>query len=69
MDDYILKKVLVINANPKTDSFCKSLADNYALTAALKNEVKQVEISEMHFEISLDTVSYTHLTLPTINWV
>lgn len=54
MDDYILKKVLVINANPKTDSFCKSLADNYALTAALKNEVKQVEISEMHFEISLD---------------
>lgn len=49
-----MTKVLVINANPKDNSFCKSLANNYAATAALAHEVKQVHISDMRFEISLD---------------
>lgn len=54
IDDYLMKKVLVINANPKSQSFCKSLANNYASSAALKHEVKQIHINEMNFEISLD---------------
>jgi len=49
-----MKKVLVINANPKSQSFCESLANHYASTAALKHEVKQVHVSEMNFAISLD---------------
>nr|WP_086939406.1 NAD(P)H-dependent oxidoreductase [Thaumasiovibrio occultus] len=49
-----MKKVLVINANPKSESLCKSLADHYALTAALNNEVEQLHLSDMHFAISLD---------------
>lgn len=49
-----MRKVLVINANPKSQSFCESLANHYASVAALKHEVKQVHVSEMNFEISLD---------------
>ncbi|CAH0525781.1 NAD(P)H-dependent oxidoreductase [Vibrio hippocampi] len=49
-----MKKVLVINANPKRESFCRSLANSYALSAALEHEVKQLHISEMSFAISLD---------------
>ncbi|MFH0256898.1 NAD(P)H-dependent oxidoreductase [Vibrio rumoiensis] len=49
-----MKRVLVINANPKNQSFCKSLADNYALEAALTHEVKQLHVSDMKFDISLD---------------
>ncbi|MCW8349287.1 NAD(P)H-dependent oxidoreductase [Vibrio sp. ZSDZ65] len=49
-----MKKVLVINANPKNQSFCKSLANKYALEAALTHDVKLLHVSEMDFEISLD---------------
>ncbi|WP_070972150.1 NAD(P)H-dependent oxidoreductase [Vibrio sonorensis] len=49
-----MKRVLVVNANPKQDSFCKSIADNYAKSAALNHQVKQVHISEMDFQVSLD---------------
>ncbi|RJG48965.1 NAD(P)H-dependent oxidoreductase [Motilimonas pumila] len=49
-----MKKVLVINANPKSQSFCKSLADSYTLEAALTHEVKQLDVSDMKFDISLD---------------
>lgn len=49
-----MKKVLVINANPKDQSFCKSIANNYASEAALGHEVKLLHISDMKFDISLD---------------
>lgn len=49
-----MKKVLVINANPKSSSFCKSLADIYAISASSEHEVKQVNIGQMDFEISLE---------------
>ncbi|PMN87528.1 NAD(P)H-dependent oxidoreductase [Enterovibrio norvegicus] len=49
-----MKKVLVINANPKSQSFCKSIANSYALEAALVHEVKQIHVCEMKFEISLE---------------
>ncbi len=49
-----MKKILVVNANPKHDSFCQSLANSYAHQASLEHDVKQVHVSELDFEISLD---------------
>ncbi|CCN72337.1 NAD(P)H-dependent oxidoreductase [Vibrio nigripulchritudo] len=49
-----MKKVLFINANPKRESFCASIAENYAETAALEHEVKQVHVSKMSFDMNLE---------------
>ncbi|CAG9296476.1 NAD(P)H-dependent oxidoreductase [Celerinatantimonas diazotrophica] len=49
-----MKKVLVINANPKANSLCQSLADQYALVAADNHSVEQINIGDLHFEISLN---------------
>ncbi len=49
-----MKKVLVVNANPKSNSLCKNVAECYALSASEKHEVEQIHISEMNFEISLE---------------
>lgn len=49
-----MKKVLVINANPKANSLCQSIAEHYAMVASEKHHVEQINIGELHFEISLD---------------
>ncbi|TVO34754.1 NAD(P)H-dependent oxidoreductase [Vibrio algivorus] len=49
-----MKKVLVINGNPKPNSLCKSLADQYTSVANNKHKVQQVNIGDFNFEISLD---------------
>ena len=48
-----MKKILVINANPKSDSMCKSIAQQYSHVAGSKHELKQVDIGDMEFEINL----------------
>lgn len=48
-----MKNVLVLNANPKTESLNKSLATTYAKAAAAKNEVKTVHVGELEFDINL----------------
>ena len=48
-----MKKILVINANPKSHSMCKSIAEHYANVAGLKHELKRIEISDMNFELDL----------------
>ncbi len=58
-----MKKVLVINANPKGQSLCQSLADQYTHIASSEHEVRQVNISEMSFEMSLDQGYDTVATL------
>lgn len=49
-----MKKILVINANPKSSSFCKSLTEKYTSVAADKHDVKQIHIGDLNFEISLN---------------
>jgi len=58
-----MKKVLVINANPKSESLCQSLADKYTQIASSEHDVKQVNVSEMNFEMSLDQGYDTVATL------
>ncbi|WP_405597065.1 MULTISPECIES: NAD(P)H-dependent oxidoreductase [unclassified Pseudoalteromonas] len=49
-----MKKILIINANPKSTSLCRSLAEQYALAAKNKHNVEKINISELNFKISLD---------------
>ncbi|CAM3543623.1 hypothetical protein VA7868_02045 [Vibrio aerogenes CECT 7868] len=49
-----MKKVLVINANPKPTSLCKSLAEQYISVAKEQHKVEQINIGDLNFEISLD---------------
>ncbi|WP_242698664.1 NAD(P)H-dependent oxidoreductase [Alteromonas sp. 5E99-2] len=49
-----MKKILVINANPKPQSLCKSIADLYSQVAGVKHNVQSVAVANMHFELSLD---------------
>ena len=48
-----MKRILVINANPKLTSLCKSLAEQYAAVAIKKHDVKHVNIGDLNFEINL----------------
>lgn len=47
------KRVLVLAANPKKDSFISSLADAYAISAGKNHEVQLLKISEMEFNMDL----------------
>ncbi|MDF2156132.1 NAD(P)H-dependent oxidoreductase [Vibrio sp. CAU 1672] len=49
-----MKKVLVINANPKSNSMCKSIAEHYTSIASGRHDVEQINIGDMNFEISLN---------------
>ncbi|RDL45819.1 flavodoxin family protein [Marinomonas piezotolerans] len=49
-----MSKVLVINANPKNNSLCQAFADRYAMSASDKHDVKQINIADMSFELSLE---------------
>ncbi|WP_282175786.1 NAD(P)H-dependent oxidoreductase [Vibrio nereis] len=48
-----MKNVLVINANPKTNSLTKSLADKYRETVGSKHEVKVIHVGDLDFELDL----------------
>ena len=48
-----MKKVLVINANPKSNSFCKSLADQYLAAATGRYAIEIIHIGDLDFESSL----------------
>lgn len=48
-----MKRILIINANPKSDSLCKSIAKHYAHVAGRKHELKTVDVGDMDFEINL----------------
>ncbi|MGX1111523.1 NAD(P)H dehydrogenase (quinone) [Pseudoalteromonas sp. MBR-15] len=48
-----MKRILVINANPKLTSLCKSLAEQYAAVAIKKHDVKHVNIGDLNFEMNL----------------
>ena len=47
------KRVLVLAANPKKDSFVSYLAEMYASSAEKKHEVQLLEISDMEFNLDL----------------
>jgi len=47
------KRVLVLAANPKKDSFTSSLAEAYASSAQKKHEVQLLKISDMEFNLDL----------------
>ena len=48
-----MKKVLVINANPKTNSLTKSIANKYIETIDNKHEVKVIHVGNLDFELDL----------------
>ncbi len=49
-----MKKIVLINANPKTDSFCKSVADTYQAMVEHSSSVRRFNLSQMTFNPSLD---------------
>ncbi|MBD8513534.1 NAD(P)H-dependent oxidoreductase [Photobacterium sp. CAU 1568] len=49
------KNILLLNANPKAESFAKCLADAYDLEAREHSSVRRLNLSEMHFNPSLDS--------------
>ncbi len=49
----MVKKILIINGNPKTESMCKSIAEQYAKAASAKHEIKQIAIGDMEFDPNL----------------
>lgn len=48
-----MKNVLVINANPKTNSLTKSLAQKYSETVGSKHEVRTIHVGDLDFELDL----------------
>lgn len=57
------RRVLVLAANPRKDSFVSHLAEAYARSAEQRHEVELVELSDMEFDIDLSG-GYTNT--PTI---
>jgi len=49
------KRVLVLAANPKKDSFTNYLAETYANSAGKKNDVRLLKISDMEFNLNLSS--------------
>ncbi|MGF1701259.1 NAD(P)H-dependent oxidoreductase [Photobacterium makurazakiensis] len=49
-----MRKVLVINGNPKSVSFCGELVNSYIQACPANNEVKHVSLSELEFEPNLN---------------
>jgi len=50
----MMKKILIINANPKSHSMCKSIAECYVQVAGVRHEVQSIAISNMNFELNLN---------------
>lgn len=48
-----MKKVLIINANPKSNSLTKSLSQTYADTAKKKHEVVSIHMGNLEFDMDL----------------
>ncbi|MCM5509997.1 MULTISPECIES: NAD(P)H-dependent oxidoreductase [Vibrio] len=48
-----MKKILVINANPKSSSLCHALAEHYAESASVRHEVKTIHTGGMNFQPDL----------------
>lgn len=49
-----MKRILVINANPKSASLGKSMAERYANKASGKHQVELLHIGEMQFNLDLE---------------
>ncbi len=47
------KKILIVNANPKTESLCKALSEKYAEVAGERNDVRIIHLNELDFQIDL----------------
>jgi NAD(P)H dehydrogenase (quinone) len=47
------KKVLVINGNPKSNSFCSALADIYIASSEQNNDVRLISLSDLSFQSDL----------------
>ena len=47
------KRILVINGNPKSNSFCAALVKSYIQGCQKKNEVHQLSLSELEFDLNL----------------
>jgi putative NADPH-quinone reductase len=47
------KNILVINANPKSTSLCKSLSETYKKAAEDKNQVRVIHLHDLDFQIDL----------------
>ena len=48
------KNVLVINGNPKSESFCKVLASHYIKSSEQGNDVRLISINSLEFDINLN---------------
>ena len=52
-----MKKILIIQANPKKDSYCHSLAESYQKGAMRSGaEIQWIELCDLKFNISFDGI-------------
>ncbi|WP_375750602.1 NAD(P)H-dependent oxidoreductase [Vibrio sp. HN007] len=48
------KNILIINANPKSKSLCKSLSETYAKAVEGQNQVRVIHLHDLEFKINLE---------------
>lgn len=53
-----MRRILVINGNPKSSSFCRAITQTYADSARQRREVRVVDIGNLRFNADLD-MGYT----------
>lgn len=58
-----MSTILVINANPKPESFCAALAQQYASSIGSAHQVQLLQLSELQFEMDLHS---GYQTLPEL---
>lgn len=49
-----MKKILVLNANPKSTSFCHAIAQNYVAAVADRAEVELLQLAQLQFQLDLN---------------
>ncbi|NUZ10898.1 NAD(P)H-dependent oxidoreductase [Pseudoalteromonas sp. McH1-7] len=48
-----MKKILLLNGNPKNKSLCHAITTSYAKAASTQHQVRRMDLHEMHFEVNL----------------
>ena len=51
--DILMKRTLIINANPKPESLCRAMAERYAAKAREQREVRVLHLGELRFDPNL----------------
>jgi putative NADPH-quinone reductase len=63
-----MSKILVLNGNPKAESFCRALADRYGSAAtSAGHQVERLDIAELQMDFA--PPDYSDKTKPSADWL